>query len=160
MSEQSAETFLYPKHIRTDEINSKQFLLRQMLHCFRTGIASSREERDWHQKWCKAKLYKKVLAPMVGIWLLLALIGTPAMAQGFQKLDSTHGWLIERKLSEQKKPICRASVVGGGTWFSARVHLNRKNELVIPEGLKSPSNKSVDAALEALRLCRSSLLYF
>ena len=131
-----------------------------MQHCFRTGIAIIREERAWHQKWCKAKLQLKVPAPMGRICLLLGLISTPAMAQGFQKLDSTHGWMIERKLSEQQEPICRASVIGGGTWFSARVHLNRNNELVIPEGLKSPSNKSVDAALEALRLCRSSLLYF
>ena len=97
---------------------------------------------------------------MVRIWLLLALIGPPAMAQGFQKLDSTHGWLIERKLSEQQEPICRASVTGGGTWFSARVHLNPNNELVIPEGLTVPIKTSVNAAIEALRLCRSSLLYF
>ena len=97
---------------------------------------------------------------MVWIWLLLALIGSPAMAQGFQKLDSTHGWLIERKLSEQQEPICRASVTGGGTWFSARVHLNPNNELVIPEGLTVPTKTSVNAAIEALRLCRSSLLYF
>ena len=131
-----------------------------MLHCFRTGIGISREERAWYQKWCKAKLQQKVAAPMGRMCLLLALISTPAMAQGFQKLDSTHGWMIERKLSEQQEPICRASVIGGGTWFSARVHLNRNNELVIPEGLKSPSNESVDAALDALRLCRSSLLYF
>ena len=94
------------------------------------------------------------------IWLLFALVVAPAMAQGFQKLDSTHGWLIERKLSEQQEPICRASLTGGGTWFSARVRLNPINELVIPEGLTAPSKKSVDAALEALRLCRSSLLYF
>ena len=97
---------------------------------------------------------------MVWIWLLLALIGPPAMAQGFQKLDSMHGWLIERKLSEQQEPICRASVTGGGTWFSARVHLNPNNELVIPEGLTVPTKTSVNAAIEALRLCRSSLLYF
>jgi hypothetical protein len=97
---------------------------------------------------------------MVRTWLLLALIGPPAMAQGFQKLDSTHGWLIERKLSEQQEPICRASVTGGGTWFSARVHLNPNNELVIPEGLTVPTKTSVNAAIEALRLCRSSLLYF
>ena len=94
------------------------------------------------------------------IWLLLALVVAPAMAQGFQKLDSTHGWLIERKLSDRQEPICRASVAGGGSWFSARVHLNPNNELVIPEGLFTPTKKSVDAALEALRLCRSSLLYF
>lgn len=94
------------------------------------------------------------------IWLLLAIVVAPAMAQGFQKLDSTHGWLIERKLSDRQEPICRASVAGGGSWFSARVHLNPNNELVIPEGLTTPTKKSVDAALEALRLCRSSLLYF
>ena len=94
------------------------------------------------------------------IWLLLALFGTSAMAQDFQKLDSTHGWLIERKLSEQNKPICRASVIGGGTWFAARVHLNRDNELVIPDGLSRPDKDSVNAAIEALRLCRSSILYF
>ena len=92
---------------------------------------------------------------MVRTWLLLALIGPPAMAQGFQKLDSTHGWLIERKLSEQQEPICRASVTGGGTWFSARVHLNPNNELVIPEGLTVPTKTSVNAAIEALRLCLS-----
>ena len=90
----------------------------------------------------------------------MILFGVPAMAQGFQKLDSTHGWLIERKLSDQQEPICRASVSGGGTWFSARVHLNHKNELVIPEGLIAPTKKSVDAVTEALRLCRSNTLYF
>ena len=92
------------------------------------------------------------------IWLLLALISTPAMAQGFQKLDITHGWLVERKLSAQKEPIFRAPVVGGGPWFSARVHLNRKNELVIAAGLTTPDKESVNTVIEALRLCRSSLL--
>ena len=87
------------------------------------------------------------------IWLSLALIGSPAIAQGFQKLDSTHGWLIERKLSEQMKPICYASVIGPATYFSARVHLNRNNELVIPDGLSTPDKESVNAAIEALHLC-------
>lgn len=82
------------------------------------------------------------------------------MAQGFQMLDRVDGWLIERKLSEQQKPICRASLPSGGTWFSARVHLNRYDELVIPEGLAAAEERSVEAALSALRLCRSSLLYF
>ena len=75
-------------------------------------------------------------------------------------LGRVDGWLIERKLSEQQEPICRASLPGGGTWFSARVHLNRYDELVIPEGQTSPEEPSVNAALNALRLCRSSLLYF
>ena len=93
-------------------------------------------------------------------WLLLPLIVAPAQAQGFQMLDRVEGWLIERKLSEQQVPICRASIHSGGTWFSARVHLNRYDELVIPEGHTAPEEPSVSAALNALRLCRSSLLYF
>ena len=102
----------------------------------------------------------ELLVPMKIIPLLFVLLGVPAMAQGFHKLDSIHGWLIERKLSDQQEPFCRASVSGGGTWFSARVHLNPRNELVIPEGLIAPKKKSVDAAIEALRVCRSSILYF
>ncbi|QNJ28182.1 hypothetical protein SynA1524_00473 [Synechococcus sp. A15-24] len=38
--------------------------------------------------------------------------------------------------------------------------MNPNNELVIPEGLTVPTKTSVNAAIEALRLCRSSLLYF
>ena len=108
----------------------------------------------------EAHMLYELPVPMRMISLLMVLLGVPAMAQGFQKLDSVHGWLIERKLSDQQEPICRASVSGGGTWFSARVHLNLKNDLVIPEGLTAPSKKSVDAAKDALRLCRSSILYF
>ena len=93
-------------------------------------------------------------------WLLLPLIIAPAQAQSFQVLDRVDGWLIERKLSEQQEPICRASLFSGGTWFSARVHLNRYDKLVIPEGHTAPEEPSVSAALKALRMCRSSLLYF
>ena len=97
---------------------------------------------------------------MKWFWMLLPLIGAPAQAQGFQMLDRVDGWLIERKLSEQQEPICRASLPNGGTWFSARVHLNRYDELVIPKGHTAPEESSVSAALNALRMCRSSLLYF
>jgi len=31
------------------------------------------------------------------------------------------GWLIERRLDDMQDPICRASMPGHGTWFSARV---------------------------------------
>ncbi len=88
------------------------------------------------------------------------LIGTSAIAQSFQTLDRVDGWLIERKLDREQNHVCRASVPGGGAWFSARVRLDLNDEVVVPQGLSKPSNASVDSAREALRLCRSSLLYF
>ena len=90
---------------------------------------------------------------------LLMLISSSVLAQGFQTLDRVDDWLIERKLGEQQNPICRASVSGGGSWFSARVHLNAKDELVTPQGLNPPNQQSLDRVKEALKRCRSSLLY-
>ena len=97
---------------------------------------------------------------MKSILLFLALIGTSALAQNFQTIDRIDGWLIERKLDSQQNHVCRASVVGGGSWFSARVRLDRNDALVVPNGLTSPNEESLASAREALRLCRSSLLYF
>ncbi len=88
------------------------------------------------------------------------LIGTSAIAQSFQTLDRVDGWLIERKLDREQNHVCRASVPGGGSWFSARVRLDLNDEVVVPKGLSKPSKASVNSAREALRLCRSSLLYF
>jgi len=90
---------------------------------------------------------------------LLILISSSFLAQGFQTLDRVDGWLIERKLGEEQKPTCRASVQGGGSWFSARVHLNSRDELVTPQGLNPPNQQSLDGVREALKRCRSSLLY-
>jgi hypothetical protein len=97
---------------------------------------------------------------MKSILLFFALIGTSALAQNFQTIDRIDGWLIERKLDSEQNHVCRASVVGGGSWFSARVRLDRNDVLVVPNGLTSPSEASLASAREALRLCRSSLLYF
>jgi len=97
---------------------------------------------------------------MKRLLVVLALIGTPIQAQSFQELDRVDGWLIERKLSNEQEPICRTSMMNGGSWFSARVHLDRNDRLVVPDGLQAPEQESVDAVREALRLCRSGLLYF
>ena len=97
---------------------------------------------------------------MKRLLVVLALIGTPIQAQSFQELDRVDGWLIERKLSNEQEPICRASMMNGGSWFSARVHLDRNDRLVVPDGLQASEQESVDAVREALRLCRSGLLYF
>jgi len=97
---------------------------------------------------------------MKSIFLLLVLIGRSALAQNFQTIDRIDGWLIERKVDSEQNHVCRASVVGGGSWFSARVRLDRNDALVVPNGLTSPNEESLASAREALRLCRSSLLYF
>ena len=89
----------------------------------------------------------------------MILIGLAAFAQGFQTLDRVDGWLLERKLDTEQKPICRASIPGGGSWFSTRVHLNSNNELVVPDGTNRPSQDSLDSVKEALVRCRASLLY-
>ena len=94
------------------------------------------------------------------ILLLLSLIETSALSQSFQTIDRVDGWLIERKLDSEQNQICRASIPGGGSWFSARVRLDFNEVLVVPTGLITPSKALVDAAREVLRLCRSSLLYF
>ena len=92
--------------------------------------------------------------------LLLSLMGSPALARGFQTIDSVDGWLIERKRDSEQNHVCRASLAGGGSWFSARVRLDLNDALVVPQGLITPNKSSVDSAREAVRLCRSSLLYF
>jgi len=97
---------------------------------------------------------------MKRLLIIWALIGSPTKAESFQELDQVNGWLIERKLSKVQEPICRASMMNGGSWFSARIHLDRNDRLVVPDGLQAPEQESVDAVREALRLCRSGLLYF
>jgi hypothetical protein len=92
--------------------------------------------------------------------LLLSLTGTSALAQGFQTIDRVDGWLIERKRDSEQNHVCRASLPGGGSWFSERVRLDLNDDLVVPQGLITPNKASVNSAREALRLCRSSLLYF
>ena len=92
--------------------------------------------------------------------LLLSLMGTSAQGQGFQMIDRVDGWLIERKRDSEQNHVCRVSLPGGGSWFSARVRLDLNDALVVPQGLITPNKASVNSAREAVRLCRSSLLYF
>ena len=92
--------------------------------------------------------------------LLLSLMAPDAFGStAFQPLDRVEGWLIERRLDESQDPICRASVPGAGTWFSARVHLDADDTLVVPAGLERPDETALDAVLDALRRCRASVLY-
>ena len=97
---------------------------------------------------------------MKRLLLLLSLMGTSALGQGVQTIDRVDGWLIDRKRDSEQNDVCRASLPGGGSWFSARVRLDLNDALVVPEGLITPNKASVDSAREAVRLCRSSLIYF
>ena len=92
--------------------------------------------------------------------LLLTLMAPVAFGStAFQPLDRVEGWLIERRLDESQNPICRASLPGPGTWFSARVRLNADDVLVVPAGLKRPDEMRMDAVRDALQRCRASVLY-
>ena len=92
--------------------------------------------------------------------LLLTLMAPVAFgSMPFQPLDRVEGWLIERRLDESQDPICRASLPGPGTWFSARVRLNADDVLVVPAGLKRPEEMRLDAVRDALQRCRASVLY-
>ncbi len=101
-----------------------------------------------------------VFCCMKCLLLLVSLMGTSALAQNFQTIDRVDGWLIERKVDREQNHVCRASLPGGGSWFSARVRLDLNDALVVPKGLTTPNRASVDSARKALHLCRSSLLYF
>ena len=92
--------------------------------------------------------------------LLLILMAPVAFGStAFQPLDRVEGWLIERRLDESHDPICRASVPGPGTWFSARIHLDAEDLIVVPAGLQRPDETTLDVVRDALRRCRASVLY-
>ena len=92
--------------------------------------------------------------------LLLTLMAPVAFgSMAFQPLDRVEGWLIERRLDESQDPICRASVPGPGTWFSARVHLDADDVMEVPAGLHRPDETGLEAVRDALRRCRASVLY-
>ena len=94
-------------------------------------------------------------------WLLLTLLSPVALgATAFQPLDRVQGWLIERRLDDMQDPICRASMPGHGTWFSARVRMDPDDLVVVPVGLQRPDEAALTAVREALQRCRDSLLYF
>ena len=90
---------------------------------------------------------------------LILMVPVASASTAFQPLDRVEGWLIERRLDDSQDPICRASVPGPGTWFSARVHLDANDEMVVPAGLHRPDETRLEAVRDALRRCRASVLY-
>ena len=90
---------------------------------------------------------------------LILMVPVASASTAFQPLDRVEGWLIERRLDDNPDPICRASVPGPGTWFSARVHLNADEVMVVPAGLHRPDETGLGAVRDALQRCRSSVLY-
>ncbi len=90
----------------------------------------------------------------------------PIAQAGFDRftvIDGFGKWRIEQKFdSETKQIFCRASLNGNGTWFAEKVRLNRKNELVIPEGVSvadEPNLNEVRKIRDLLEKCRKGLLY-
>ena len=93
------------------------------------------------------------------ILLLTLMVPIASASTSFQPLDRVEGWLIERRLDANQDPICRASVPGPGTWFSARVHLDADDVIVVHAGLHRPGETGLEAVRDALRRCRASVLY-
>ena len=93
------------------------------------------------------------------VLLLTQMVPVASASTAFQPLDRVEGWLIERRLDDKQDPICRASVPGPGTWFSARVHLDTDDVMVVPDGLHRPDETGLEAVRDALRRCRASVLY-
>ena len=87
-------------------------------------------------------------------------LSASAKPERFKEIVRVEGWTIERRLTEDHQPICRASIAQGGTWFSARVRLDENGALLTPEGLEPPEDiEALDSVRQALERCRSSLLY-
>ena len=93
------------------------------------------------------------------VLLLILMVPVASASTAFQPLDRVEGWLIERRLDDNQDPICRASVPGPGTWFSARVHLDADDVMVVPAALHRPDETGLEAVRDALRRCRASVLY-
>ena len=65
--------------------------------------------------------------------LLLTLMASVASAStSFQPLDRVEGWLIERRLDANQIRSAVRLCQDLGTWFSARVHLDANDEMVVP----------------------------
>ena len=90
--------------------------------------------------------------------LLLSLMGTSALAQGFQTIDRVDGWLIERKRDSEQNHVCRASLPGGGSWFSARVRLDLNDDLVVPQGLMKRKHHPMPGTKYAIDIPKISYL--
>ncbi len=81
----------------------------------------------------------------------------------FTKLDEFDQWIIERKFDlYSQKLYCRASMSGYGTWFAARIRLDKNHQLVIPPDLDKtykPSEALLVKIKEALKDCSLRLIY-
>ncbi len=99
------------------------------------------------------------------IQLLLLLIPFSADAglDEFSHLEMIDDWLVERRVDSVTNEIrCRASIPRYWAWFGSRTRLNNKDELIIARDsieFELPSPQTIDKVKEALRLCRSSLIY-
>ena len=93
------------------------------------------------------------------VLLLILMVPIASASTAFQPLDRVEDWLIEQRLEDNQDSICRASVPGPGTWFSARVHLDADDEVVVPAGLLRSNEMRLEAVRDALRRCRASVLY-
>ena len=65
----------------------------------------------------------------------------------YSYLDHVNEWTIERKIDSTENTVsCRASIASGGSWFGARIRLDKNDNLVYPPkllGSKAPSELTI-----------------
>ncbi len=81
----------------------------------------------------------------------------------YSNLISVKDWVIERKIDVNTNEVkCRASVVRYGSWFSARVRLDRNNNLILPlrySGISKPSDETLKEVKRSLKACEEGVFF-
>ena len=95
----------------------------------------------------------------------IALLSNSVQAgfNSYTTIDKIDGWIIERKFdSNNNKYQCRASVKKSGGWFSDRIRLDSKNNIIIPDNVMSTNRLAfgvVKKVKDSLIDCQSNFLY-
>ena len=87
------------------------------------------------------------------------MIGSPSLAglKDYTLYERLDGWLIERQTTVDGVHRCRALMPSGGAWFSANIHLDQNDRLIVPAGVQSDvDQEAVGRVRLALQRCRSN----
>ena len=87
------------------------------------------------------------------------MFGSPSLAglKDYTLYERLDGWLIERQTTVDGVHCCRALMPSGGAWFSANIHLDRNDRLIVPAGLQPDVDQELVGRVRlALQRCRSN----
>ena len=111
--------------------------------------------KQWPPLALLPRVWHRFLVAAWGMMFALPSLAGLEVYTTFEKLD---GWLIERQTSVDGEHRCRAFIPSGGAWFSANIHLDRNDQLVVPQGLHADVEQDVISAVRlALKRCRANV---